>query len=93
MTKAGIGLTARTFEMLNGLAGNNNCDESDGVHAAVNDADIQIEHGNAVETMPRGLADHADHRQVHTIGLKGLYAVRLIPKSGWIDDSIEADRD
>lgn len=93
MIKADFGLTACTFEMSDGLAGNNNCDEFDGVHAAVNDADIQIEHGSPVETMPRGFADHADHRQVHAIRFKGLHAMRLIPKSGWIDDSIEADRD
>lgn len=50
-------------------------------------ADCEFEHGDAVETMPRGFSDHSNHRYADIVRLKQLLAMRPIPKTAWIDDS------
>lgn len=57
----------------------------------LDDAETDIERADAVKTMPRGFADHADHPYADIIRLKQLLAMRPIPKKAWIDDTA-ADR-
>lgn len=65
-------------------------DEPDEFHRVLETlmaADVDIERTNAVETMPRGFADHANHRFADIVRLKQLLAMRPIPVSAWIDAS------
>lgn len=62
-------------------------DEFDRILDVLNQAGVEIEHSNAVHSMPRGFSDHSGHRHADVIRLKQLLAMRTIPTPAWIDGS------
>jgi uncharacterized protein (TIGR02453 family) len=63
-------------------------DEFDRVIDVLHEASVLIDHSNAVQSMPRGFSEHADHRHADVIRLKQLLAMRTIPTPAWIDGSV-----
>ncbi|MGB7817110.1 MAG: DUF2461 domain-containing protein [Ornithinibacter sp.] len=55
------------------------------------DAGRDLDRSDAVKTMPRGFAEHADDPWADVIRLKQLVVVEELPRSAWLDDTV-ADR-
>ncbi len=51
----------------------------------------ELDRSDAVKTMPRGFAQHADHRWADIVRLKQLVVQEDLPMSTWVDDTV-ADR-
>lgn len=51
----------------------------------------ELDHSEALKTMPRGFAEHADHPQADLLRLKQFVVLLPLPRAAWLDGSI-ADR-
>ncbi|MEM9703804.1 MAG: DUF2461 domain-containing protein, partial [Planctomycetota bacterium] len=58
------------------------------VRADLADAGLEFSDEEAVKTMPRGFAQHADSPHVEILRLKSLLVRRDLPKTAWKDGSI-----
>lgn len=69
-------------------------EDPDRFSAVVDDlaaAGLEFERSDAVKTMPRGYAEHADHPLADDLRLRQLVVMRPLPRSTWLDDTV-ADR-
>lgn len=55
------------------------------------DSRRELDRSDSVKTMPRGFAEHADHRWAEAVRLKQLVVREDLPMSTWLDDTV-ADR-
>lgn len=60
----------------------------DGVRDAIAMAGLEWTMEDRVKTMPRGFADHEDHRHADFIRMKNLIVRIDLPKVAWTDDSV-----
>ncbi|WP_380164798.1 DUF2461 domain-containing protein [Jannaschia sp. R86511] len=51
----------------------------------------ELDTSDAVKTMPRGYAEHAEHPMAPYLRLKQLVVMQSLPKAAWLDDTV-ADR-
>lgn len=51
-------------------------------------ADVSFDLEDQLATMPRGFAEHADHARAELLRAKQLVAMRPLPKTCWLDDSV-----
>lgn len=54
-------------------------------------AGLTLDRSDAVKTMPRGYAEHAEHPHAEYLRLRQLVVMEPLPRSTWLDDTI-ADR-
>lgn len=63
-------------------------DEFDEVLNGLEATGRHLEDHQSLSSMPRGFAEHADHRHAHYIRLQTLLVQENLPKSEWIDGSV-----
>lgn len=52
------------------------------------DADLELDDESSLKSMPRGFAEHANHKHADVLRCQSLIAQNLMPKSAWLDGSV-----